>query len=151
MKIGKENFIFTDEVDIYQFLGIDIKHLGQNKFEISQPFLIERIVTLLGLTNNEYNVETDSRTTPVGKPALYKNLQGKLRKLSWKYRTAVRMFNYLQGNTRPEIAMSVHQIAIFCNDPKLCHEKAIMQIGRYRLHTIDRWIVFDIDKSKGLE
>jgi len=35
MKNGKENFIITDEGDIYKFLGIDIKHLGQNKFEIS--------------------------------------------------------------------------------------------------------------------
>ena len=122
-----------------------------NEFEISQPFLIERIVNTLGLKDNDFEVESNSRTTPVGKPLLNKDLQGKPRKLSWKYRTAVGMLNYLQGNTRPEIAMAVHQTARFCNDPKLCHEKAIMRIGRYLLHTADRAIIFDVDKSKGLE
>ncbi len=151
MKNGPENFILTDEGDIDKFLGIDIKHLGNNKFEISQPFLIERIVTLLGLKDNEFNVDTNARPTPVGKPVLNKDLDGKPRKLSWKYRTAVGMLNYLQGNTRPEIAMAVHQVARFCNDPKLCHEKAVMRIGRYLLHTHDRGIIYEPDKSKGLE
>ena len=87
----------------------------------------------------------------MGKPVLHKDLEGKPRKLSWKYRTAVGMLTYLQGNTRPEISMAVHQTARFSNDPKLCHEKAIMRLGRYLLHTRDRGIIFEPDKSKGLE
>ena len=47
--------------------------------------------------------------------------------------------------------MAVHQTARFCNDPKLCHEKAIMRLGRYLLHTSDRGIVYQPDTSKGLE
>ena len=61
------------------------------------------------------------------------------------------MLQYLQGNTRPEISMAVHQTARFCNDPKLCHEKAIVRIGRYLLHTKDRGIIYDPDKTRGLE
>ena len=126
MQTGPENFILTDEGDIDKFLGIDIKQLSENKFEISQPFLIERIVNLLGLKDNDFDANSNSRATPVGKPVLHKDLEGKPRKLSWKYRTAIGMLNYLQGNTRPEIAMAVHQVARFCIDPKLCHEKAVM-------------------------
>ncbi len=86
----------------------------------------------------------------MGKPILNKDLDGKPRKLKWKYRTAVGMLSYLQGNSRPEISMAVHQTARFCNDPKLRHEQAIMRLGRYLLHTKDKSIIFEPDKSKGL-
>ena len=43
------NFILTDEGHIDKFLGIDINHLDKNKFEITQPFLIEIIANLLVL------------------------------------------------------------------------------------------------------
>ena len=56
MQNGPENFILTDEGDIDKFLGIDIKQLAPNKFELTQPFLIDRIVSLLGLENNEFDV-----------------------------------------------------------------------------------------------
>jgi hypothetical protein len=151
MQKGPENFILTDEGDIDKFLGIEIEQLDDKRFEMKQPFLIERICTTLGLLNNEWDVASNTKATPVGKPVLNKDLSGKPRKLSWKYRTAVGMLSYLQGNTRPEISMAVHQTARFCNDPKLSHEQAIMRIGRYLLGTKSRGIIFEPDKSKGLE
>ena len=151
MMEGPEQFFLTDEGDIDKFLGIDIRHLSENKFEIVQPFLIDRIVTLLGLANNEFDVSTNGKATPVGKPLLSKDLEGKPRKLKWKYRTAVGMLTYLQGNSRPEISMAVHQTARFCNNLMLCHKQAIMRLGRYLLHTRDRGIIYETDISKGLE
>ena len=56
MQNGPENFMFTDEGDIDNFLGIDIKYLVDNKFEITQPFLIERIANLLGLKTLTLNL-----------------------------------------------------------------------------------------------
>ena len=103
---------------------------------------VERIVSLLRLKDNEFNVETNSNATPVGKPVLNKDLDGKLRKFSWKCKTVVGMLTYLQCNTRPEIAMAVQQTARFCSDPKLYHEKVVMRLGRYLLHTMDRGIIF---------
>ena len=67
MMEGLEQLILTDEEDIDKFLGIDIRHLSKNKFEIVQPFLIDRIVTLLGLANNEFDVSTNGKAIPVGK------------------------------------------------------------------------------------
>ena len=61
------------------------------------------------------------------------------------------MLNYLQGSTRPDISMAVHQCARFCNDPRLAHERAVMKIGKYLLATKDRGIKFTPDSSKGIE
>jgi hypothetical protein len=152
MKNGPENFVLTDEGDIDKFLGIEINHLDDKRFEMSQPFLIERICTLLGLYDNDWGTVTNPKATPVGKPILLgKDKEGTPRKLQWKYRTAVGMLSYLQGNSRPEISMAVHQTAHFCNDPKRSHEQAIVRIGRYLLVTNKRGIIYEPDPTKGLE
>jgi hypothetical protein len=114
MQNGPENFVLTDEGDIDKFLGIEIEHLDDKRFELKQPFLIERICRTLGLIDNEWDVVGNSKSTPVGKPLLNKDLEGKPRKLKWnKYRTAVGMLSYPQANTRPEISMATHQTARF--------------------------------------
>ncbi len=46
------------------------KEITKNKFELSQPLLIEQIYNVLGLGPNEYNVETNTKVTPVDKPLL---------------------------------------------------------------------------------
>jgi hypothetical protein len=54
MQNGPEVFFLIDEGSIDKFLGIEIKCLGPQEFEIPQPFLIDRIVTSLGLKPKEY-------------------------------------------------------------------------------------------------
>jgi hypothetical protein len=61
------------------------------------------------------------------------------------------MLTYLQCNTRPEISMATHQLARFCQDPRLGHEQATTHLGRYLAHTKDRGIVYEPDKSMGIE
>jgi hypothetical protein len=61
------------------------------------------------------------------------------------------MMSYLQGHTRPDISMSVHQTVRFSNDPKLVHEQAITWIGKYLLGTKEKGIHYKVDWSKGLE
>ena len=151
MKNGSEGFILTDEGDINKFLGIEIKEISKTKFELSQPYLIERLVKLLGLWDNEYSVNCNPKNTPVGKPLLNKDLDGKPRKKDWNYRTAVGMLTYLQSNTRPDISMAVHQLARFSQDPKLSHEQAATRLGKYLSSTQSRGIVYEPNKSMGLE
>ena len=130
MQQGSENFVLTDEGSIDKFLGIEIKRLGKQEFEISQPFLIDRILALLQLEHNGHEMKSNDKLTPTAPQILNKDLIGKPRKKSWKYQTAVGMLSYLQGHTCPDISMPVHQMARFCNDPKLSHEQAITCIGR---------------------
>ena len=47
--------------------------------------------------------------------------------------------------------MAVHQTARFSNEPKLCHEKAIMRLGQYLLDTRKRGIIYKPDRSQGLK
>jgi hypothetical protein len=39
------------------------------------------------------------------------------------------MLTYLQGNTHPDIAMATHQLAQFCQDPRLIHEQAATRLA----------------------
>ena len=122
MQQGSENFVLTNEGSIYKFLGIEIKHLGKQEFEISQPFLIDRILALLQLEHNGFKTDSHDKLTPMAPQILNKDLMGKPQKKSWKYRTAVGMLSYLQGHTWPDISMPVHQTGRFCNNPKLSHD-----------------------------
>ena len=67
-KTFKENFVLTDEGDINKFLGIEITQLDDKIFKVSQPFLIDRIVSFLKIDTNDYGMETSTKPTPVGKP-----------------------------------------------------------------------------------
>jgi hypothetical protein len=151
MKDSPKDYVLTDEGDINIFFGIEINEITRNKFKLSQPFLIRQIVNLLGLGQNEFDVQTKTKITPVGKSLLNKDLAGKPCKKDWKYHTAIGMLTYLQGNTRPEISMATHQLARFCQDPRLSHEQATTRLGRYLAHTKDRGIVYEPDRSMGIE
>ncbi len=151
MKDSPKGYVLTDEGDTNKILGIEIKDITENKFELSQPFLIKRIGNLIGLGQNEFDVHTKTKITPVCKPLLNKDLESKPRKKDWKYCTAIGMSTYLQGNTRPEISMATHQLASFCQDPRLTHEQAATRLGRYLAHTKDRGIVYEPDRSPGIE
>ena len=125
MSNGPENFVLTDEGTIDKFLGVEIKNLENNHFELSQPHLMEQIIKYT-LEENGFDAHANWRLTPAAEKILNKDLEGKPRKYSWKYRTAVGMLQYLQNNTRPDISMPVHQTARFCEQPMRCHEQAIM-------------------------
>ena len=145
---GKD-YILTDEGPLTKYLGVDVKYNKRGGFELAQPFLIERIINLLGVNANESNWNT--RPTPAVKPLLHKDTNGIPRNNSWNYRTAIGMLTYLQGTSRPDISMAVHQCARFSMKPMLSHERAVKRIGRYLLGTREKGIVYNPDMSKGLE
>ena len=91
---GHENFVLQDEGSIDKYLGVNIKQLDDSLFELSQPFLIERITSFLGFADGK----TNERLTPVGKPLLNKDTLGTPRKYDWEYRGAIGMLAYLTGS-----------------------------------------------------
>ena len=46
---GPENYDFTNDGDLKQYLGVDIIRNTPGVFELRQPFLIQRIIELVGL------------------------------------------------------------------------------------------------------
>ena len=135
IKSGSKNFVLTDEGDINKFLGVEINQLDDRIFKIYQPFLIDIITYYLNIDTNDYSMDTNAKSTPVGKPLLRKELLGEPRKESWNYQTSVGMLTYLQSNSCPEMSMAVHQTARFSNSPILSHEKSSNCLGRYMCHT----------------
>ncbi len=117
MQNGPENFILTDEGNIDKFLGLEIKQLEPKEFKISHTFLFNCIITFLGLQSNAAETHCNDKFTPAAAQILNKDLQCKPRRKTWKYRTKVGMMSYLQGHSRPDISMPVHQSACFLNDP----------------------------------
>ena len=61
------------------------------------------------------------------------------------------MLGYLQGTTRPDIAMETHQCARFNNDPHLSHERSVKRVGGYLLDTRDKGMIYRPDITRGLE
>jgi hypothetical protein len=143
---GPEKFNLTNEGQMEQYLGVDIKRNTDGTFELRQPYLIQRILDLCKVDD-----AFKSRATPAATLLLNKDVDGASRKYDWNYRSAVGMLGYLQGSTRPDISMAVHQCARFNNDPKMSHERAIMHICRYLKDTSDRGVIYRPDKTKGLE
>ena len=147
---GEENFIFTDEGSMSSYLGVDISPLPDDQgFTLTQPFLIGRIIEFINF--DPATTKGARGNTPAGYPLLSKDTDGPDRKATWKYRAAIGMLGYLQGTTRPDIAMATHQCARFSSDPKLSHERAVKRIVRYLLDTQDKGLIFRPDKSRGLE
>ena len=98
-------------MEIYLALQIDMHK--DNSFTVSQPLLVDRIITESILT---------------------KDTQGKPRKKEWNYISLIGMLNYLVNCTQLDLAYSVHQCARFCEEPKYIHEQAVKRIIRYLLY-----------------
>ena len=143
---GPENFQLTDEGDLNRYLGVDIVKKKDGSFELRQPFLIERCLKAM-----EIDDKMNPKSAPATKPLLHKDKDGDPRKYSWNYRQVIGMLNYLQGSTRPDIAMATHQCARFSADPKASHERAVRYIGKYLLGTKDRGIIYRPNPKKGIE
>jgi hypothetical protein len=144
---GTENFQLVDQGSIDKYLGLLIQDIDDTYFEMSQSFLICRILGLLSLDKQK----TKGRETPVGKPLLNRDLGGVSRKHTWLYQRAVGMLSYLRNSIRPELQMAVHQCARFLGIPMRSHKLVIMQIGRYLCNNCEWGIIFKVDKTKGLE
>ena len=61
------------------------------------------------------------------------------------------MMNYLSSNSRPDIFFSVHQVAMFCSNPKRSHEEAVTSIAGYIKRTSDRGIACQFDATRPIE
>jgi hypothetical protein len=69
----------------------------------------------------------------------------------WEYCGAIGMLTYLTGSVCLDIAMAVHQCALFSTNPMRSHKQAVMRIGQYLLSSKDKGIIYAPDPKQGLE
>jgi hypothetical protein len=91
---GDKNFALQDEGSIDKYLGMNIRQIDKDSFELLQPFLIKRITSFLGIADGK----TNEKLTPVRKPLLNKDLLCVSPKNDWEYWGAIGMLTYLTGS-----------------------------------------------------
>ena len=109
----------------------------EGHLELKQTGLIDRIVEALGL---DQKMATRKWTPAEAKP-LTKDEDGEMPQGSFNYSSVVGTLLYLSGHSRPDIAYAVNCYARYMFIPRLSHEKALKQIGRYLKATRDRGLV----------
>ena len=141
-------FELTDEGDVDTFLGVKITNNADGSITMTQPSMIEQVLSVLGLSN-----DSKCHKTPATSPPLHAHSDGAERTEKWNYRSVIGMLIYLAKNTRPDIEYAVHQCARFQLNPKKAHENAVKRIGRYLLGTRDKGITFTpkLDEINSLE
>ena len=137
----QHKFQLRDEGEVGDFLGIRIKKVGKNSFNLSQPGLIEKVLTASNMLDSRPTA-TPSSTTNLGI-----DKDGDTFKESWDYATIMGMLMYLANNSRPDIAFAVHQCARFTHAPRHSHAMGIKRILRYLNGTKDKGMTITPSKE----
>ncbi len=133
----KTKFQLGEEGDLCNYLGIKVTKLPDGTITLSQPHLIDAILTDLYLQS----ARTTERSTPaLSSILLHRDSKGVPFDKSFHYRSVIGKLNFLEKSTCPELAYAVHQCARFCSDPKHSHGEAVKHIGRYLLSTREQGI-----------
>ena len=102
--------MLTDEGNISNYPGVNIKKISDGIFELSLSHFLEENINHFRIT---VFTSLKSKETPVVKPFLHKDESSLGKKCVCNYRSAVCMLSYLQWWTRWEISMDVHKCARF--------------------------------------
>ena len=124
--------MLTNEGDISNCLGVNINRNSDGTFELSQLHRLEKIINHVRI---EVSAIIKERERPSGKPLMHKDKYSLGIRYVCNYRAAVGMLSYLQGSTRPEISIYIHQCACFCNNPHLAHKLSVQRIENYLVRT----------------
>ena len=140
-------FDMTDEGELSDYLGVKITRQDDGTIHLTQPHLIDQIISDLGLKPNTKTKAMPALTSKV----LNKDINGHPFREDWHYRSIIGKLNFLEKSTRPDLAYAVHQCARFSANPKASHAQAVKQIGRYLLANRDKGIILKPDASMALE
>ena len=91
------NFVFIEEGDVTEYLGIKMNHHKDGSMQLSQPRLLKRIIDSIPGMEGVNPKEIPAMPSV----ALTKHHQGKLRKGNWNYRSVIVMLNF-QRNLRTQ-------------------------------------------------
>ena len=126
----KAKLDITVEGDMADFLGVSIDRREDGTIHLTQPHLIDQILTDLRMQGDK-NVK--ERSTPMASSKLLsRHSNSKSFENSFNYRSVIGKLNYC------DISYAVHQCARFVSDPKVEHGNAVRWLGRYLKGTRDK-------------
>jgi hypothetical protein len=132
-RLTDAGFKLTREGSFSEFLGIKFeKDSVANTITLTQKGLINKIIKVTGM------VDCNPNWVPASQQCLGSDPDGEPMVEEWIYPSVVGMLLYLSGNTRPDIAFAVSQVARFNHAPKQSHATAIKMIVRYLSRTFDK-------------
>ena len=144
---GTRAFDVTDEGQLSDYLGVKIERKDDGTICLTQPHLIDQIISDLGLKANTKTKDLPALSSKI----LNRDTNGHPFREDWHYRSIIGKLNFLEKSTRPDLAYSVHQCARFSIDPKASHAQAVKQIGRYLMANRDKGLILKPDANMGLE
>ena len=128
----------TIEGDVGDFLGVRVDQLDDDRVQLSQPHLIESILSDLRLSSE--GVATKG-TPAATSQLLRRGTHSPAFDGHFNYRSIIGKLLYLTV-TRMDIAFAVNQCARFCAEPKVEHGKAVNWIGRYLAATREKGTIY---------
>ena len=145
--IKRSKLDITIEGDIQDFLGVHIDRKKDGSVHLTQPHLIDQILSDLNMQDN-----TKEKSIPAAcSKLLSRHSSSEDFDGAFNYRSIIGKLNYLEKGSRPDIAYITHQCARFSTCPKEEHAQAIRWLARYLKGTRDKGTILRPDKSKGLE
>jgi hypothetical protein len=139
-------FRITSDTDVGAYLGLDIKRNSDGFLEITQPGLIDKVISICGLEN-----ESNEHWTPADAILHASSAPNEPRQLLWHYRQVIGILNYIAASSRPDILFTVHQCARFSNAPMRAHELAVKRIVRYLKGTCDKGYILRPCQNKTID
>jgi hypothetical protein len=121
----RHTFELRNEGEVSAFLGIQIQKTGSNEFLLTQTGLIDKVLAVTNMT------DCNGCDTPATLDPLHADKDGEPFTETWGYDVVIGMLMYLSGNTRPDIAYSVHQAARFTHGARKSHANGVKRILRY--------------------
>jgi hypothetical protein len=130
--------------NLQDYLGIHIKHHNDGTIIMSQPHLIDSILSDLNLLPS--NIDEKRKATCKPLPSMptrkiHADPNGPPFAYPWHYRAIIGKLNFLEKSTRPDITYVVHQLARFSTKLKQSHGHAVKHLGRYLLGTRNRGLI----------
>jgi len=141
-----KSFKITSEADVGAYLGLDIRRTAEGHMEITQPGLIDKVISICGLEHESNEHKTLADCIWQAMPS-----QDEPQQLAWNYRQVVGILNYIAASSHPDISFAVHQCARFSQFPGRIHELAVKRIVRYLKGTRNKGYVLRPTSTKSID
>ena len=130
-------FNVSDEGDLTDYLGVNIKKREDGSIKLSQPHLIDQVIE-----DANFQLDTKFKSTPAASTKILNKDEGGMpHNAQWHYRGLIGKLNFLEKSTRGELGYAVHQCARFCENPTVSHTEAVHHIVRFLTGTRNEGII----------